>query len=83
MCFPKITTQRLASSKSTHTGPMGTDLRAQILDFNPAVLFYIKTPVSIEIFSIFFEGNKPIKECFTVGPFWVPNQRICMISETF
>lgn len=74
MCFPKITTQKLlASSKSTHTGPRGTGFRAQISDFNPALLFYIKTSVSIEIFSIFFESNKPIKECFTVGPFWVPN----------
>lgn len=54
MCFPKLTTQRLASPEATHRGPMGTDFRAQILDSNPAVLFNIRTPVSIEIVSIFF-----------------------------
>lgn len=33
---------------------MGTDFRAQVSDSNLAVLFNIRTPVSIEIVSIFF-----------------------------
>ena len=61
MCFSKITTQRLALSKSTHTGPMGTDLRVQILNFNPALLFDIKTSVSIDIFSIFLSVTNQLK----------------------
>ena len=61
MCFSKITTKRLGPSKSTHTGPTGTDPRAQILNFNPALLFDIKTSLSIDIFSIFLSVTNQLK----------------------